>query len=86
MSFYINNLLENNQILYIDANNLHILVELIDNNIKFEYGDTMRYYNNGKVLIYINNNEYHKFHELVSKNKINVNFVTHYYTYKTKNV
>ena len=56
MTIYINNLLENNQILYIDPNNLHILVQLIDNNIKFEYGDTMRYYNNGKVLIYIDNN------------------------------
>lgn len=84
MSFYINNLLENNQILYIDANNLNILGQLIDNKIKFEYGEN--YYNEGKVLIYIDNNEYHKFHELVSKNKINVNFVTHYYTYKTKNV
>ncbi len=82
MTIYINNLLENNQILYIDQDNLNILVELIENNIIFEYGDTMQYYNNGKVLIYIDNKEYYKFTELVSKKKINVNFITHYYTYK----
>lgn len=82
MTIYINNLLENNQILYIDQDNLNILVELIENNIIFEYGDTMQYYNNGKVLIYIDNKEYYKFTELVSKKKINVNFITHYHTYK----